>query len=78
MQIDNTTETHESWTPLKKALGHAQCLDFLWMGSSGTVQLYRHIDTRRHLYIDAITGQFYDDEDRLLLSKESAINYVLS
>jgi hypothetical protein len=77
MQIENATETRESWTPLEKAFGPAQCVDFMWMGSTGTVQLYKHIDTRRYLYIDSITGQFYDDEHRPL-GKEAAINYVLS
>lgn len=39
MQIDNTTESRESWTPLEKALGPAQCVDFMWMGT--VVQLHR-------------------------------------
>jgi hypothetical protein len=77
MQIDNTTESRESWTPLEKALGPAQCVDFMWMGSAGTVQQYKHMDTRRYLMIDAATGVFYDDESQPL-SKEAAIAYVLS
>lgn len=77
MQIDSATQTRESWIPLEKALGHAQCKDFMWMGSTGTVQQYKHIDTRRYLLIDAISGNFYDHEHRLL-SKEAAMDYVLS
>jgi hypothetical protein len=77
MTIDNATETRESWRPLEQALGRAQCVDFMWMGSAGTVQLHKHMDTRRHLMIDALTGTFYDEENHAL-SKEAAINYVLS
>ncbi len=77
MQIDKATETRESWIPLEKALGQAQCKDFMWMGSTGTVQQYKHIDTRRYLLIDAITGDFYDHKRRPL-SREAAMDYVLS
>lgn len=77
MQIDRATETRESWIPLAKALGPNQCKNFMWMGSAGTVQQYKHIDTRRYLLIDAITGIFYDEGHRPL-SREAAINYVLS
>ena len=77
MQIDSASETRESWSPLEKALGQAQCKDFMWMGRRGTVQLYKHIDTRRYLLIDAITGAFYDEEHRPL-SREAAMDYVLS
>lgn len=77
MKIDSATETRESWIPLEKALGQTQCKDFMWMGSTGTVQQYKHIDTRRYLLIDAISGAFYDDHHRSI-SRESAINDVLS
>lgn len=77
MQIDNSTETRDSWIPLEKALSHAQCKDFMWMGSTGTVQQYKHIDTRRYLLIDAVSGDFYDQEHQPL-SREAAMDYVLS
>ena len=77
MKIDNTKETRESWTPLEAALGRAQCIDFMWMGSAGVVQLYKHMDTRRYLYIDALTGMFYDEYHQPL-NRGAAINYVLS
>ena len=77
MQIDNATETRESWIPLEKALSRAQCVDFMWMGAAGQVQLYKHMDSRRYLLIDADAGAFYDDEHRPL-SREAAINCVLS
>lgn len=77
MRIDNATETRESWAPLEQALGHALCIDFMWMGSAGTVQVYKHMDTRRHLMIDAVTATFYD-EDHRSLSREAAVSYVLS
>lgn len=77
MKIDNTKENRESWRALESALGRAQCMDFMWMGSAGSVQLYKHMDTRRYLKIDAQTGVFYD-EDGQPLNREAAINSVLS
>ena len=49
----------------------------MWMGSAGTTQLYKHMDTRRYLLIDADTGAFYD-EDHRLLSREAAMDHVFS
>lgn len=77
MRIDNTRETRESWVPLEMALSRAQCIDFMWMGSAGSVQFYKHMDTRRYLMIDALTGTFYDESNHPL-SREAAINNVLS
>ena len=77
MKIDNAKETRESWRALEAALGRAQCMDFMWMGSAGSVQLYKPMDTRRYLKIDAQTGAFYD-EDGQPLNREAAISYVLS
>ena len=77
MQIDSVIETRDSWVPLEKALNRAQCVDFMWMGAAGTIQLYKHMDTRRYLLIDAVTGSFYDDR-HTQLSREAAISYVLS
>ena len=77
MKIENTVETRESWTPLEAALSRQQCVDFLWVGSVGTKQLYKHMDTHRYLMIDAATGMFYDELNHPF-SKEAAINYVLS
>jgi hypothetical protein len=77
MQIDSAIETRDSWAPLEKALSRAQCVDFMWMGAAGTIQLYKHMDTRRYLLIDATTGLFYDDRHNQL-SREAAIAYVLS
>lgn len=76
-KIDSVKETRESWTPLEIALGHAQCTGFMCMGSGGRVQQYKHIDTRRYLYIDAIRGHFYDDE-HMPISSEATIDHVVS
>ncbi|AXC16241.1 hypothetical protein ACPOL_7041 (plasmid) [Acidisarcina polymorpha] len=76
MNIDNATETRESWRPLENAIGPALCKDFMWMGQAGTVQLYKHIDTRRYLLIDSATGAFYDQQ-RYPLSREAALAYAL-
>jgi hypothetical protein len=49
----------------------------MWMGAAGTLQFYKHMDTRRYLLIDASTGIFYDEEHHSL-SREAAVAYVLS
>ena len=58
------------WTPLERMLGTELCESFMYMGRSGDLYLYKHIDTRRYLNLDAegqcfrYTGSGYEPEDR--------------
>ena len=47
------------------------------MESAGTTQLYKPMDTRRYLLIHTDIRAFYD-EDHRPLSREAAMDYVLS
>ena len=57
------------WTPLEQVLGPKLCQHFMFMGRSGELYLYKHIDTRRYLNLDAegrsfrYTGSGYDPEE---------------
>ena len=53
-------------------LGPELCESFMFMGRSGEIYLYKHIDTRRYLNLDAegrcfrYTGSGYEQEERVL------------
>jgi hypothetical protein len=47
------------WRPLEDVLSPHACEDFMYMGHVGDLVLYKHLDTRRYLNIDAVTGRFY-------------------
>lgn len=57
------------WTPLEQVLGTKLCQHFMFMGRSGELYLYKHIDTRRYLNLDAegrcfrYTGNSYELEE---------------
>ena len=52
-------EIAHNWTPLERALPSSLWDDFMHMGEDGTIQKYKHRDTRRYLYIDADCERFY-------------------
>lgn len=57
------------WAPLEQMLGPELCERFMYMGRSGNIYLYKHIDTRRYLNLDAqgrcfrYTGNGYELEE---------------
>ena len=56
------------WAPLEQVLGPKLCEHFMFMGRSGELYLYKHIETRRYLNLDAegrcfrYTGNDYEPE----------------
>jgi hypothetical protein len=58
------------WAPLERMLGTRLCELFMYMGRSGEIYLYKHIDTRRYLNLDAqgqcfrYIGKGYEPEER--------------
>lgn len=77
VKIDSIIQTAEPWIPLAQTVGHALCKDFMWMGRAGTVEIYKHIDTRRYLRIDAVTGVLYDGQGSPV-TRETALAYTFS
>ena len=58
------------WTPLKEALPAHEAKQFAWKQESGTMQIYQHMQTGRHLYIDGQDGQFHDRNREPITAKE--------
>ena len=67
------------WAPLELVIGPKLRECFMFMGRSGELYLYKHIDTRRYLNVDAegrcfrYTGNEYAPEEL-----RKAIAYVFS
>jgi hypothetical protein len=59
------------WAPLEEMLGPELCEQFMYMGRSAEIYLYKHIDTRRYLNLDAQGQCFrykekgYEPEERV-------------
>ena len=72
-------ETQVNWQPLERIFSKLECENFMHMGRSGTIEKYKHRDTRRYLYIDANTGEFYlyGNNTYIKVSKAAALAYVL-
>src|ERR1035441_9577257 len=62
-EIDRTIEKVRellapNWAPLEKLCPPGLCEQFMFMGSVNGIYLYKHVDSRRYLNIDA-TGATY-------------------
>jgi len=65
------------WTPLEQTLGPKLCGSFMYMGRSGQIHLYKHIDTRRYLNLDAQGQCFrYTKNGYELEERAKAIGHV--
>ena len=53
---------HRRWTPLNEALPAHEASQFVWQRESGTVQIYQHAQTGRHLNIDSKTSKFHNQD----------------
>ena len=74
-----TFDTVPNWEPLERAVPRVHLSDFMYMGRIGTIELYKHRNSRRYLNIDAVSGNFYEYEDGTYaqLDPEYAIRFVL-
>jgi len=67
------------WKPLEQMLGADLCRNFMYMGCSGQIYLYKHIDTRRYLNIDLDGACFrYSPAGYIPIGLMEAIEDVLS
>jgi hypothetical protein len=66
------------WKPLEGVLSRELCEEFMFMGTTSGIFLYKHRDTRRYLNIDAVTGRFfqYSDGDYIEIDRKQAIEHV--
>lgn len=67
------------WEPLERMLGPHLCRDFMFMGRSEQIHLYKHMDTRRYLNIDP-AGTCFRNSPRGYerIGLEEAIEHVFS
>lgn len=66
------------WRPLEAVLAACECADFMYMGRSGEIVLYKHSRTRRYLNIDRRTGCFYRFVSGQMceIDRQEALDYV--
>ncbi len=74
----STAETHTNWKPLERLFSAEECASFMYMGSSGGIERYKHRETRRYLNINAETGEFYlpSNGGYIKVPKAAALAYV--
>lgn len=48
-----------NWTPLVNLVGAREAGDFMLMGNDGDLMLYKHINSRRYLNINRISGRTF-------------------
>jgi hypothetical protein len=67
-----------NWTPLEQTLPACELDNFMYMGRSGQIELYKHCVTRRYLNISADGERFYRyfDGTYVEISKAVALDHV--
>jgi hypothetical protein len=69
-----------NWRPLEKVLTPGDCEDFMYMGRTGEIELYKHRWTRRYLNISSDGERFYrlGRDEYVEISRGEAIEHVFS
>ena len=67
-----------NWAPLEAALPAAEGENFMYMGTAGQIELYKHRFTRRYLNIGRDTKTFYRylDGEYVEITRDTALGYV--
>ena len=67
-----------NWTPLELVLSARELEDFMYMGRSDSIELYKHCLTRRYLNISADGQRFYrySDGTYVEVTKAVALDHV--
>ena len=65
-----------NWAPLEAVVATAELGDFMYMGSAGEIELYKHRFTRRYLNISCDARRFYQYRDGgyVEISREAALD----
>jgi hypothetical protein len=69
-----------NWAPLEMLLHPSECEDYMYMGRTGDIELYKHRWTRRYLNISSDSRCFYRLANGTCagISKLEAIRHVSS
>jgi hypothetical protein len=69
-----------NWHPLETVLTPEDCVDFMYMGRAGEIELFKHRWTRRYLNISSDGGRFYRLEGNayIEISRDEAIEHIFS
>jgi hypothetical protein len=70
--------SERNWAPLKAVVATAELGDFMYMGSAGEIELYKHRFTRRYLNVSFDARRFYKyrDGEYVEISREAALDHV--
>jgi len=69
-----------NWAPLERAVPVVELENFMYMGRTGEIELYKHRWTRRYLNISSDGGRFYQQigDAYTEISRTEAIEHVYS
>ena len=62
-----------NWAPLEHVLPPEVCMDFMYMGRVGEIELYKHRCTRRYLNIGSDCRSFYLYSDGKYVEVERSV-----
>lgn len=67
-----------NWEPLERVLSPNECADFMYMGYTGEIELYKHRLTRRYLNIGRSSQSFYQYRDGkyIEITRSEALDHV--
>jgi hypothetical protein len=73
-----TTVGEPNWAPLEAVVPLAELGNFMYMGNTGEIELYKHRFTRRYLNISRDAQSFYQylDGGYVEITRETALDYV--
>jgi hypothetical protein len=73
-----TTVGEPNWAPLEAVMPCAELESFMYMGSAGEIELYKHRFTRRYLNISRDARSFYQyiDGRYVEVTREAALDHV--
>jgi hypothetical protein len=76
--VSTSVACSPNWRPLERLFSAEECSNFMYVGRSGSIELYKHRETRRYLNIHAESGEFYLYGNRtyMKVSKAAALAYV--
>ncbi len=75
-RIYTPAEHERHYAPSNRGLHPGDASQFGWKAENDTVQSYQHIATKRHIHIDGLTGQFYDQR-RTPIAQDDAMERAM-